>query len=169
MVVDECKVQEEPNPCNRWSETGITPVKRVKRDKRNQISVYGGLSMNTVYITSYFCERQNSLSTIQFLNKVKVRRDRYVLETGLEYPIIIVWDNARWHKSKEIREWLEKNPNTVEMINTPPYSPELNPQEHVWKALKQYLSKRKTHEHVFKEVIQMSRRFLRNRFQYKFF
>ncbi len=58
------------------------------------------------------------------------------------YPdkrIAIVWDNAPFHKSKEIRQELRKNGilERVHLIPMPPYAPDENPIEHVWNTAKQ--------------------------------
>jgi len=49
----------------------------------------------------------------------------------------IIWDNASFHKSQELRDILEEAGHT--MIFLPPYSPDLNPIEHKWHELKQRL------------------------------
>jgi transposase len=45
--------------------------------------------------------------------------------------IVMVLDGASSHKSKEL-----KVPDTMELILLPPYSPELNPAEQIWNALR---------------------------------
>jgi transposase len=50
---------------------------------------------------------------------------------------IIVWDNATFHKSQELRQVIEQAGHT--MLFLPPYSPDLNPIEHKWHELKQRL------------------------------
>lgn len=50
---------------------------------------------------------------------------------------ITVWDNATYHKSKKIKQLLEKHGHTI--IFLPPYSPDLNPIEKLWGTLKQNL------------------------------
>jgi transposase len=52
--------------------------------------------------------------------------------------IAIIWDNAAWHKTKLIREQLAKGGGLekVHFIAMPPYAPDHNPIEHVWKAAK---------------------------------
>ena len=57
------------------------------------------------------------------------------------YPgkrIVIVWDNAAWHKTKVIRDELRKGGKLerVHLIAMPPYAPDHNPIEHVWKDAK---------------------------------
>lgn len=50
---------------------------------------------------------------------------------------ILIWDNAAFHKSKQIRELVEQAGHT--MLFLPAYSPDLNPIEHKWHELKQRL------------------------------
>lgn len=68
-----------------------------------------------------------------------------LIDPTLEHPdknIVVVWDNAGWHKSKEPRRKLAtvKNLERVHLINLPPYCPDLNPTEHVWKEAKDSIS-----------------------------
>ena len=48
-----------------------------------------------------------------------------------EFKIVII-DNAGFHSTKNI-----DIPQNIKLINIPPYSPELNPCEQVWKYIKQ--------------------------------
>ena len=65
----------------------------------------------------------------------------------LKYPdktIVVVWDNAGWHKSKKLREHLGKGNilERIHLINLPPYSPNKNPIERVWGEGKKSISNR---------------------------
>ena len=51
-----------------------------------------------------------------------------------DYKIVLIWDNASWHKSAAIKKFLSETTYSFHLINFPPYAPELNPQEHVWKT-----------------------------------
>jgi len=44
---------------------------------------------------------------------------------------IMFLDGAGWHRASELRI-----PQTIKLVNLPPYSPELNPVEHVWAWLR---------------------------------
>ncbi len=76
----------------------------------------------------------NSKSTIRFLEKVL-----------LYYPkskkINIIADGACYHKSKEVKEFTKgKN---IEIHALPPYSPNLNPIEQLWKIMNEYVRNNK--------------------------
>lgn len=56
-------------------------------------------------------------------------------EIARRYPndhIVLVLDGAGWHKSQDLRV-----PEHMTLIPLPPYSPELNPVEQLWKSLRQ--------------------------------
>lgn len=60
-----------------------------------------------------------------------------------KYPdkrICIIWDNARFHKGEKIKAKLATTLRDIHLINLPPYAPDTNPQEHVWKYGKDKLA-----------------------------
>ena len=68
-----------------------------------------------------------------------------LIELTLKYPgkeIVVVWDNASHHNSKELNLKLEEveNLKRVQFIYLPPYSPDKNPIEHVWNEAKNSIS-----------------------------
>jgi transposase len=60
----------------------------------------------------------------------------------LNSDIILVMDNAGWHKSLKI-------PENIEIVFLPPYSPELNPVERLWKYLKDNILKNQVYENIW--------------------
>src|SRR3989344_403835 len=52
--------------------------------------------------------------------------------------VIVVADNASSHKSNLIRGFVESNKQRFALYHIPPYSPDLNPDEHIWSYLKTY-------------------------------
>jgi transposase len=45
--------------------------------------------------------------------------------------VFLIIDNAKAHQSKLLKEWLKENTGRIEIFYLPPYSPDLNPDEHV--------------------------------------
>lgn len=159
VVMDEMKLQYEPNAFYRWSLKGKTPVQRFARSKEKQISFFGGLSHKTKkQIILMSEERQNSETMIAYLEQMKayyqeeiearrkeleiIRRQSIRLEDKKYHGLIlVVLDGASFHRSQELKAWLQKNYGIFELMRFPAYSPNLNPEEKVWKALRKYLSK----------------------------
>lgn len=66
---------------------------------------------------------------------------RYIalLETllkGRARPLILIADNATFHRSKEVRDFVRSRRHQIRMLFFPTYSPELNPDEQVWNEIK---------------------------------
>ena len=95
-------------------------------NKREKRCIFGFLNVKTGAQYAFKTEATNSTTTCKILKKLM-----------LIYPnqkIVIVWDNATWNKSKEVRNFLTEHPGKFQLYSFPPYYPEENPQEHVWKA-----------------------------------
>jgi len=58
---------------------------------------------------------------------------RHTARQFAEEFCIIILDGAGWHHANELQV-----PENVGLIFLPPYSPELNPVEHVWEHLRKY-------------------------------
>ena len=55
----------------------------------------------------------------------------FLKELAKQYPqdqILLVCDGAAWHKSKTL-----KVPANITLLGIPPYTPEMNPIEQIWK------------------------------------
>ena len=68
--------------------------------------------------------------------KVAVFEDRFEEELLKKLPKehVIIMDNAAFHKKESLQNLAGKY--SQELIFLPPYSPEYNPIEHTWSALK---------------------------------
>ena len=61
------------------------------------------------------------------------------LPTILEPGMVFMQDNAPVHRARLVQDWLSEftSANGVTIIGWPPYSPDMNPIENVWKLLKE--------------------------------
>jgi transposase len=59
--------------------------------------------------------------------------------------MVVVLDNARWHRAKVLQPWLNKHRKHLRLDFLPPYSPELNAIERVWKLTRRL----RTHNRYF--------------------
>lgn len=123
-------LNQETKTKNVWYFKNQEPIIQAKRKGESQ-NFYGALNIKTGQETAIKADRQNSQWTIRFLKKLaKIYQQR---------KIFLIWDGASWHKSKIIRRFLQTTKQFT-LFNFPPYSPELNPQEQVWKSLRQNIT-----------------------------
>jgi transposase len=120
-------LNQETKTKNVWYFRNQEPLIEAKRKGRSQ-SFYGALNLRTGKETAVTVKRQNSKTSIEFLKKLG--------RTYAGKHILLLWDNAAWHKSKLIKTFL-KTTNQFTLMHFPPYTPEFNPQEQIWKALRQ--------------------------------
>lgn len=190
VVMDEMKLQQEPNPHYCWSLRGKTPQVRFERDRDKKVSFFGGLSFKNKRVTTHLADKQDSVEMIAFLETLVKRYEKEINEKlpehleilerervekegrgeRFEYRglILVTLDGASFHKSGEIKDWLRKHYGILEFFRFPTYSPNLNPQEKVWKALRKHLSKVEG-KYNFRETVDRACRFLlTTKFNYKF-
>ena len=70
----------------------------------------------------------------------------FMNEIACRHPddnIVMVLDGAGWHNSKEFQL-----PDNLRLLFLPPYSPELNPQEHLWDEIRE----KHFHNRVFDSI-----------------
>lgn len=99
-------------------------------------SVFGALNPIDGEVIFQIADRKNSGSFIGFLE--------LLLKTFPVLDIYLVVDNATYHRSKMVKEWLVKN-SKIHLIYLPPKSPQLNPVEHLWRWLKGEVAANRTY------------------------
>ena len=72
----------------------------------------------------------------------------YQLPNFPERQVTLFVDNDSPHKAKVVMKLLQKHDHRIQIEWLPPYSPELNPQEDIWR----HMRRRVTHNHYFVEI-----------------
>ena len=65
--------------------------------------------------------------------------------------MVLITDNAKYHHAKLHREWREEHANRFVLYFLPPYSPDLNPVERVWKLVRR-ICLHNRYFHTLKEI-----------------
>jgi transposase len=121
-----------------WAPKGQTPVVRA-HPGREKVCFYGTLDLRTGRDIVTRAQVMNAETTAEHLNQI--------LEALPELPIVLFWDRAPWHSGQPVRDVLAANPR-LEIMRFPVAAPELNPQEHVWKAVRRAVSHNHTQRHL---------------------
>src|SRR6266481_7517093 len=77
-----------------------------------------------------FCREVDKFNGMTFFAFMKSLR-RTSIRTGRR--VVVITDNARYHHARLHKEWREEHAEDFGLDYLPPYSPELNPIERVWK------------------------------------
>lgn len=106
---------------------------------RKRLILSGAVNVGTGETLLNTSEKMNSFDFMDFL--------LLILANYSDKEIILITDNASWHKSKDLKPFLEINKRiTIEYL--PPYAPELNPIEKLWKWLKHCI----LHNRYYKKI-----------------
>ena len=124
--LDECRPQTSSNTQRVWSFGKPRISKNTTKYQANTFGFYapGGESLVG------FKENSKKESVCEFLEEVRERNPEGV--------ILLVMDNFRSHKAEVTRRKAEEL--GIRLTYLPPYSPDLNPIEQVWRCLKREIS-----------------------------
>lgn len=135
FFVDEAAVRSDCHHGTTWARIGETPAVEDTGD-RFTLKLISAVTPRGDMRFSFIEGRMNSDCYIEFLRKL--RKD-----AGC--PIIVVADNASYHKSKKVKDLgamsEEDGGEGIHVAMLPKYCPELNPDEQVWNHAKRRLGK----------------------------
>jgi transposase len=123
MFQDEARFGRINIPRSCWAPLGIRPVVG-SQVIREYTYVYAAVSPSDGVMDSLILPEVNAKVFALFLEEVAVRH-------ASEFVIMFV-DGAAWHTTKGLAL-----PNNLCLAFLPPYSPELNPAEHLWRCIRE--------------------------------
>ena len=123
MFQDEARFGRINNPSRCWAPRGIRPIVH-SQIVREYIYVFSAVSPRDGVMDSLILPNANSEAMSVFLAEVSARHP--------DELILMVLDGAGWHTSGELEV-----PENIVLMKLPPYSPELNPAEHLWDELRE--------------------------------
>ena len=138
MAGDEASVYLQATLHVVWAPRGQTPIIKL-HPGRESTHFYGALNLHSGQELAMRSPIMNAETSALFLDKL--------LLAYPDDPILLLWDRAPWHRGPEIEAILAANPR-LEIMYLPAGAPDLNPQEHVWKATREAVS----HNHFCKQL-----------------
>ena len=123
---DEAGVDLRERSGTTWGARGDSPSVAVtgRRGHLNILSTVSAQGELRYHVTE---GRINSDVYIDFLKQLLKGRTR---------PLILVVDGASFHRSKKVRVFIAQHRHRIRLKFLPAYTPERNPDEHVWEELK---------------------------------
>jgi len=91
-----------------------------------QIGLYGAVHLREGRLVSQQWEQFNGETFGAFLDHLLRYRPR-------KRKMVIILDNSRYHHARSLQSWLWEHRKVLRLDFLPPYSPQLNPIERVWK------------------------------------
>ena len=114
---------------------------------RFKVSVFGALGKNGQLITLQN-EVFNAETFKLFLEKLLFEAEVGRNKTGKKKKILLILDNAKYHHAKLLQPWLKEMKDVLELMFLPPYSPDLNAIETMWKKTRRNV----THNRFFESL-----------------
>lgn len=149
---DESAVRLLPSRSKSYSLIGSSPQILCDEKNKKYVSISGVISVTgKLYYEVREEEGFKKQGLIRFLKNCRRK---------MRKNLLIIWDNAPSHKSKELKTYLasqdQLNP-AIWLENLPAYSPELNPIEQLWGYIKKELANQffKTTKQLKQAVIEV--------------
>ena len=154
MIVfeDEASFRQTPTLHATWARRHSQP-QIPTRGERNTQKIFGAVRLdNARFVYLHMEDYFHWQSYLAFLDQVLVPT---FYRRG--HRIYLIQDNASYHKKQETYEWFAQHQRYLRVFQLPPYWPELNAAEQIWK----YTRKMATHNRFFATPKQLCRALFR--------
>ena len=127
--LDEARPQNRANTVRVWSfEARPVVDKNTTHFKSNTIGFY---AIQGVSVQAFLANSKED-AIVDFLKQIKVAN-------SAAKAIVIILDNYSSHLAAKVKERAQEL--GIYLIHLPPYSPDLNPIEYIWKSIKRIISR----------------------------
>lgn len=130
--LDECHFQQHGTRCRMWVPPETKDPVVLHAPTRKSLALFGAVNLHTGQLVTMFFPVFDADTFDAFLRMLARHRRR-------RFSTVFVLDNAPYHKVAHSRT------GSFRLDFLPPYSPELNPIERVWKLLR----RKATHNKYF--------------------
>jgi transposase len=130
LIEDETILKMLPPLRQMWMRKGHQ-VRVPTPEENDDVYLYGVLELNSGDTFYAFHEKGRSEYTIRYLEQLQ---EKYPAN-----PILLLWDQARYHTSQAVENWLAQQ-SQISVMLLPKYAAELNPIESIWRQLKKQVA-----------------------------
>ena len=126
FFADEASVRTDYHSGTTWAPTGQTPVVTATGDRKSIMMVSAVSPRGELR----FHIHEGSFRATHFIEFCKQ------LIKGTTSDVFLIVDGSSVHTAKEVKEFVASTQGRLQIFFIPPYSPDLNPDEWVWKNVK---------------------------------
>jgi transposase len=126
LFCDEAGIRTDYHSGTTWAPVGQTPIVRGTGDRKS-INMISAISAQGKIHFSFLTGSLNSELFTDYLKN---------LMHDIPGPIFLIVDGHPSHRSKDTLRFIQSTEGRLNLFFLPPYSPELNPDEWVWKSIK---------------------------------
>lgn len=135
---DEVHFQRHSTITRMWSLKGKQP-RVISASTRQKVGFLGAINLKTGQLLTKKASTFNADTFGDFL---------YYLLQHTKGKLFLILDNASWHRARDLKKFFFKNRHRLVRVFLPPYSPELNPIERVWRITRRQI----THNRYFESI-----------------
>ena len=139
---DEASLRQDSTLHATWATKGSQPLIPVSGQRRS-VKVFACIELYTARLVY---ERSTTFNADTYLHFLETVERKY---RGRK--VHLIHDNASYHTDAKIGKWFHSNRSWITPHSLPPYCPEFNPAEKIWK----YARKNATHNQYFRTEIEM--------------
>jgi transposase len=137
FFMDAVHPQHNTHTLKAWLPKG-KPSYILTNSGRNRLNINGLYNPYTQETFVTYHRTINAQATIELFEELKKQKP-------LHENLYIFSDNAKYYVSKVLKEYLAQNP-VIQLIHLPPYSPNLNLIERLWKYMRKVVINPQYHE-----------------------
>ena len=156
LCEDEMVLSTQTTCQKIWLPQGEYPKIEASNKKENR-SIYGFLNVKTGAEHAFKTDWQNMYITAKVLKNI---RKIYPAQ-----KLLLLWDGPGWHKGQEVTKYIKQDKG-IATLHFPKYSPEENPQEHVWKKGRSAVTHNVTIDDIDKTTDKFVKYLNANKFNY---
>ena len=129
---DSTHPEHNTKPSYGWILKGKVNDKYIKTNTgRERLNLTGAIRLTDTQTTVFEQQTVNSLSTLRLMKKLEKKQP--------QGKIYLILDNASYHHSGIVKNYTKRK-RRIKLIFLPPYSPNLNPIERLWRLMHQRLT-----------------------------
>ena len=141
--MDEVRFQQHGSRCRMWVPPEIKDPVLLHHPTRRSVGYFGAVRLRDG--KGVFRREEDKFNAMTFLSFLKHLR---LVSAHSGRRVVVIIDNARYHHAALHKEYRAQNPDRFSLEFLPPYSPELNPIERLWKLTRRLA----THNQYFQTL-----------------